>query len=104
MRACEIPKEESLFTPVHLKLEGRELDFQRAERAAINLARAYYTEPVVLSWYDGKKGIFSPGDVERCVEGKPGWVDYAKSRGGNLTIDINDEEYVFIFQGKPNLS
>jgi hypothetical protein len=30
-------------------------------------------------------------------------VDYAKSRGGNLTIDINDEEYVFIFQGKPTL-
>ena len=28
---------------------------------------------------------------------KPAWVIYAESRGGNITIDINQEEYIFIY-------
>ena len=31
-----------------------------------------------------------PGD-------KPAWVIYAESRGGDLTIDINEGQFVFIF-------
>jgi hypothetical protein len=104
MTACEITEEESLLNPIHLKLQAPDLDFTHAQRAAMSLARSYYTDPLLLSWYDKRKGIHSPHEVECRSEGKPSWVAYAKSRGGNLTIDINNEAFVFIFQGKPDLS
>jgi len=28
---------------------------------------------------------------------KSGWIVYAESRGGTIAIDINDEEYIFIY-------
>jgi hypothetical protein len=67
-------------------------------------AKSYYSDAMLLSWFDKKNGRYSPYDVECCGEGKPSWVEYAKSRGGNLTIDINNEDYVFVFLGKPSLS
>jgi hypothetical protein len=59
---------------------------------------------MLLSWFDKKSGRYSPHEAECCPEGKPSWVEYARSRGGSLTIDINDEEFVFVFMGKPGLS
>jgi hypothetical protein len=33
-----------------------------------------------------------------CGKGdKPAWIVYAESRGGNLTIDINAGQYLFIY-------
>jgi Domain of unknown function (DUF5619) len=103
MRMCEIPNADALPTPVHLRIQ-EELDFLKAERVAKDQARSYYSDATLLSWYDRKNGRYSPYDVACCSEGKPSWVEYAKSRGGNLTIDINDEDYVFVFLGKPGLS
>ena len=103
MRMCEIPKADILPTPVHLTIK-EELDFLKAERVAKDQARSYYGDAMLLSWFDKKTGRYSPHDVDCCSEGRPSWVEYAKSRGGNLTIDINDEEYVFVFLGKPGLS
>ncbi|UCG12143.1 MAG: hypothetical protein JSU72_16810 [Deltaproteobacteria bacterium] len=31
-------------------------------------------------------------------------MEYAKSRGGNLTVDGDGKEYVFVFRGKQGLS
>ena len=39
--------------------------------------------------------------VECCSEHKPGWIVYAESRGGNITIDNNDEKDVFIYRDLP---
>jgi hypothetical protein len=103
MRACERPESYMLPNPVHLNFNG-ELDFLKAQRMAKDQAKSYYGDAMLLSWFDKKNGRYSPYDVECCGEGKPSWVEYAKSRGGNLTIDINDEDYVFVFLGKPNLS
>ena len=52
---------------------------------------------MLLSWYDAGTGRFSP-DVECCSEEKPGWVVYAESRGAGITVDINDEQFVFIYR------
>jgi hypothetical protein len=82
------------------RIEGSELDFDRARRIATDQAKAYYGDAMLLSWYDGRHGRYSPHEVECCKEGVPSWVSYAKSRGGNLTIEINDEQYVFVFRGK----
>jgi hypothetical protein len=101
---CEIPEEYVLPNPVYLKIHDRDLDFDQAERIAKDQARSYYSEVMLLSWYDGNKGQYSPKEVECCEPGKPSWVTYAKSRGGNLTIDINSEQYVFVFRGKQGLS
>jgi hypothetical protein len=103
MRSCEIPKADILPTPVHLRIEEG-LDFLKAETVAKDQARSYYSDAMLLSWFDKKNRRYSPHDVDCCSDGKPSWVNYAQSRGGNLTIDINDEEYVFVFLGKPGLS
>jgi hypothetical protein len=105
MEPCEIPREDRLPNPVHLKLEGPGLDFERATKAAKNLAKSYSSDAMLVSWFDRKAGRYSPHEVHCCKEGEPpSWVEYARSRGGNLTIDINHEEYVFVFRGKQGLS
>jgi hypothetical protein len=52
---------------------------------------------MLMAWYESSSGSFSP-NVQCCSEHKPGWVVYAESRGGHITIDIKDEEYIFIYR------
>jgi hypothetical protein len=99
MQAFEIPKKDMLPNPVYVVLDQSGLDFERAQDAARNLAKKLYWEPMLLSWYDKNAGKYSPQDVICSSEGKPGWVEYARSRGGDFTVDINYQEYVFIFRG-----
>lgn len=99
MQAFEIPKGDTLPNPVYLVLDKAELDFEGAQDAASNLAKKLYWEPMLLGWFDKNAGKYSPQDITCCTEGKPDWVEYARSRGGNFTVDINYEEYVFIFRG-----
>jgi hypothetical protein len=105
MQECEIPREDMLPNPVHLRIAEPGLDFEQAQRAAKNLAKSYYSDPMLLSWFDKKAGRYSPHEIACCKEGEPpSWVEYAKSRGGNLTIDVNNEAFVFVFRGKQGLS
>ncbi|MEW6664583.1 MAG: AF1514 family protein [Thermodesulfobacteriota bacterium] len=103
MMACEIPNAELLPNAVHLRVK-EDIDFLKAQAIAKEQARAYSSDAKLLSWFDKKLGRYSPHDVEGCAEGKPSWVNYAISRGGNLTIDFNDEDYVFVFAGQQGLS
>lgn len=100
MQQCEIPSGEMLPNPIHLNLESSGLDFERAQQAAKNVAKTHYNDPILLSWFDRKAERYSPQEVTCCTEGKPSWVEYARSRGANLTVDINNEEYVFVFLGE----
>jgi len=104
MVSCEIPEEHMLPNPVHIKIKKPDLHFDEAQGIAKDRAEAHYSGAMLLSWYDRKKGSCSPRNVEGCSEEKPGWVEYAESRGGNLTIDINNEEYVFVFRGEQALA
>ena len=99
MQPCEIPEGDMLPNPVYVVLDQTGLDFERAQDAARNLAKKLYWEPTLLSWFDKNAGKYSPQDVTCCAEGKPGWVEYARSRGGDFTVDINYQDYVFIFLG-----
>ena len=99
MEACEIPRGDMLPNPVYVLLDKPELDFKHARDAASYLAKELCWEPMLLSWFDKNAGKYSPQDVACCKEDKPGWVEYARSRGGNFTVNINHEEYVFIFRG-----
>jgi hypothetical protein len=99
MVKCHVPKADMLPNPIHIKVEKADLDFNKALVIAKKEAEGYRVDAMLLSWYDKKRDFYSP-QVECCGEDEPSWVVYAKSRGGDLTIDINDEEYVFIFRGK----
>jgi hypothetical protein len=87
-----------LPNPVRLTLDSGGLDFQQAQEAAKKIAKTHSDHPLLLSWFDKKAGRYSPQDVMCCTEGKPSWVEYASSRGGNLSVDINNEEFVFVFR------
>jgi Domain of unknown function (DUF5619) len=83
-----------------LTVDDANLGFDRAKDAAISRVRKYDTDPMLLSWYDGKKGKESPSESCEGEEGEPGWVNYTKARGGNLTVNVNHGEYIFIFRSE----
>ena len=104
MRECEIPREELLPVPVHLTLDEPDLGFDRARDAARDLARSYGNEAEILAWFDSKAGRYYP-EMADCLEGAPpSWVQLAEAKGGNLTIEVNQGQYVFVFKGKQSLS
>jgi len=78
-----------------IRIEGKEADFALARRLSEDLASTVINGPMLIAWFDGKKGEEHPA-VPECQH-KPGWLAYAEGHGGRLRIDVNDSEYSFIF-------
>ncbi|AEA46654.1 AF1514 family protein [Archaeoglobus veneficus] len=78
---------------VEVKIKDYEIDFEKATSLANSIA-SNFGEAMLLSWCDYKRGVRNP-DVECC--GENSWEIYAKNRGGNLKIKIN-EDYAFMFR------
>jgi len=99
MTTCQtqVLKREMLPNPVSIQLDETPPDLKSAKLIADQKVSELAAEPMLLAWYEAKTGRFSPG-VECCSETKPGWVVYAESRGGNISIDINDQAYIFIYR------
>lgn len=95
---CTYITRDMLSHPIELRTEGVDLDFLRARALAEEQVRKLTVEPMLLAWFDKKEARFSP-DVICCGTEKPTWLVYAESRGGNISVDINDEEYVFVYKG-----
>jgi hypothetical protein len=72
-------------------------NFDQALGLAFEEAAGHMSDPMLLGWYDRRKGAFSP-NVECCSEKKPGWVVYAETRGGSLTVEVNGGAYYFIYR------
>jgi len=83
-------------TVISLRVESPNLSLEEARDIARNKARDIASDAMMLSWYNGKTGEFYP-DYDCGGSDEPPWRVFARSRGGNLTIDINGGEYVFIF-------
>ena len=79
-----------------LKSDKGDLDFEEARDLAKQRAKDSCEDPMLLSWYQGKTGESYP-NMECGPGDKPAWIVFAESRGGDLTIDINEGQYVFIF-------
>jgi hypothetical protein len=79
-----------------IEVEDDGLDFVRAKEIATREARRRAPDAMLLSWNDRRRGIFYP-DHECGSRQRPAWIVFAEARGGNLTVDINDGEYTFIF-------
>jgi hypothetical protein len=97
MTECILLRREMLKAPIHLRVAEEPLDFFRARALADQRAAESGTEPMMLAWYNGGTGEFSP-QVTCCGTDKPAWLIYAESRGGDLVIDINDEAFVFVYR------
>jgi len=81
---------------IKLKIDNADLDFAEAKDLAKQKAKESCADPMLLSWYQGKTGESYP-NLECGPGDKPAWITYAESRGGDLTIDINEGQYVFIY-------
>lgn len=82
---------------IDLVIDDPDLDFSTAKNIAKQKALEMGgDDPMMLSWHNGKTGESYP-NLECGPGDKPAWITYAESRGGDLTIDINDGQYVFIY-------
>jgi len=81
---------------IHLDINDPGIDFSAAKNAAKQKAAEMCDDPMMLSWYNGITGESYP-NLECGPGDKPAWITYAESRGGDLTIDINQGQYVFIY-------
>ena len=81
-----------------LNIDDHDLNFERARDAALERVKIYDSDPMLVGWYDRKSGMESPSEGCEDEEGDPAWVRYAKAHGGNLTVNVNDGEYIFIYR------
>ena len=90
--------DEKDFPGAHVRVlsEDKSLDFSKAKDLAKARAKESCGDPMLLSWYKGNTGESYP-NLECGPGDKPAWIVFAESRGGDLTIDVNDGEYVFIY-------
>jgi hypothetical protein len=72
------------------------LEFAKARLLAKEKAREISGNPMMLAWKNGKTGEYYPAHECGKTE-KPAWIVYAEARGANLTIDINDGDFIFLW-------
>lgn len=93
---CKTVEKEMLPNLVEIKVSESKLNFRDARALSDKKVNELIENPMLMGWYSRDKGQFSP-NVTCCSDEKPGWLVYAESRGGNLSVSINDEQYVFIY-------
>lgn len=98
MPECMPLTRQMLHNPIDLRVDDPDLDFPQAEKLARQKAKEVCDEPMLLAWFDRNRGVFSP-NLTCCGEDKPTWLLYAESRGGDIIININELDYVFVFRG-----
>jgi len=99
MEECEIPTKYTLPDPVFpIRLGEPGPDFKLAQRTATKLAQYYHSSARLLGWFDRTAELYFPNYFGPCAPGKPSWVEYAKLHGASLTVDINNQDYVFVYQ------
>lgn len=85
-----------LENPVRITSEQKDLDFVTAKELAKEKARTLSGDPMLLSWFSGKTGDYHP-TTECGGTDKPAWIIFAEARGGDLTIEVNGGEWIFVF-------
>lgn len=81
---------------ITLTVDKPDLGFEEARGLAQQKAKEICADPMLLSWYRGQTGESYP-NLECGPDDRPAWIVYAESRGGNLSIDVNAGQYVFIY-------
>ncbi len=81
---------------IDVSVQGAALDYAAAHALADVLAKKVARDAMLVAWFDGKNNVGYP-QVQECTGDKPGWLAYAESHGGNLGVNINGGEFVFVF-------
>lgn len=81
---------------IAVSIQGVALDYAAAHILAIALAEKAAGETMLVAWFDGKNKVGYP-EVQECTGDKPGWLAYAESHGGNLEVNVNGGEFIFVF-------
>lgn len=97
---AKAPLKYQLINPLKIRTDASELDFTAAQSMADEKVKALCPDPMLVSWYNAATGESFP-KVECGSTGKPGWLNYAESRNCDMTVDINDEQFVFIYLTQP---
>lgn len=94
------PLKYQLINPVKIRSEQPDLDFLAAQSMADEKVKSLCPDPMLISWFNATTGESYP-TVNGGGTGKPGWLNYAESRNCDMTVDINDEQFVFIYLTQP---
>ncbi len=81
---------------IKVRIDDPEPSFQAAQDLARSAARAVNKNAMLLAWHDTLTGRSFP-DHDCGGRASPPWMVFAEARGGNLTVEVNDGDYVFIF-------
>lgn len=81
---------------VDITIQGVPLDYATARAVVQQLAEKAAGRTMLVAWFDAKNNSGHP-EVQECTGNKPGWLAYAESHGGNLGVNINGGEFVFVF-------
>lgn len=84
------------FKEIDVSVQGAALDYAAADALADVLAKKVAKDVMLVAWFDGKNDVGYPV-VQECTGDKPTWLAYAESHGGNLGVNINGGEFVFVF-------
>ena len=97
MIACVPLTVEMLSNRHDIATESIEMSFSEARKLADEKAGLNLVDPMLLAWMDAKTGRFSP-NVVCCGKKKPSWLIYAETRGAELSVNVNDLSYVFVYR------
>ena len=100
---CMTVSSEMLPGPIEVETNDKTIGFLEAKKIAEEKVESNSPSPMLLAWFNGMTGQFSP-DVTCCGDEKPTWLVYAESRGADLSVNINGGQYVFVFLSGANRS
>jgi hypothetical protein len=81
---------------IKLRITDPDLDFEKASDLARTKARAINKDAMMLAWFNRRSGEGFP-DYDCGGLDRPPWQVFADARGANLTVDINDGAYIFMY-------
>ncbi|PKN31184.1 MAG: hypothetical protein CVU63_25265 [Deltaproteobacteria bacterium HGW-Deltaproteobacteria-20] len=76
------------------------MSWSEARGIADETAARELFDPILLSWFDRDRGFESPAHASECHEAcdEPGYIEYARSRGGELQVQIGGGQFVFCYR------
>lgn len=96
MSSCQILDRNKIPGPVMTSIDTGRMDQTDVEKSAVAFAKKFSSDPMLLSWFSKKGDMCGPQNA--CHEDGSLWLDYAVARGADLSVIVNDWDYVFIFK------
>jgi len=82
---------------ISVTISGCTISDQQAQEIGQLLAGGSNPDTYVVSRYNRLTNASSPCCLKGKIGEKPGWEVYGENHGGQIKIDVNDGDYIFIF-------